>query len=140
MIYGFFVIKNKLDKSDIIEVAREIPLIISRDGKTVEGVRSEIREEITSVVIPDGVTSIGYYAFHGCTNLTSVTIPDSVTTIWGWAFRGCSSLTSVTIPDSVTTIGEWAFAGCDSLRSVTVPAGCQIDYDAFPYGCRVIRR
>ena len=53
------------------------------------------------------------------TALTSVTIPDSVTSIGIWAFAGCTSLTSVTIPDSVTSIGSSAFEGCDSLTSVT---------------------
>ena len=50
------------------------------------------------------VTSIGFYAFHGCTGLTNVTIPDSVTSIEDGAFRNCTSLTSVTIPDSVTSV------------------------------------
>ncbi len=77
-------------------------------------------EEITSVTIEDGVTTIGDFVFYWCTSLTSVTIPDSVTTIGGWAFRYCPSLISVTIPDSVTTIGEEAFACCYSLSSVTV--------------------
>ena len=61
------------------------------------------------VTIPDSVTSIGEYAFTGCTSLTSVTIPDSVTRIGDWAFNNCASLTSVTIPDSVTSIGSRAF-------------------------------
>ena len=51
------------------------------------------RDDITGVAIPDSVTSIGYYAFWGCTSLTSVTIPDSVTSIGDWAFYGCTSLT-----------------------------------------------
>ena len=74
---------------------------------------------ITSVVIPDSVTSIGNYAFHYCTSLTSVTIPDSVTSIGSGAFYSCDSLTSVTIPDSVTSIGHYAFRYCTSLTSVT---------------------
>ena len=76
---------------------------------------------LTSVTIPDSVTSIGEFAFDGCTSLTSVTIPDSVTSIWQRVFSGCSSLTSVTIPDSVTYIDWSAFSSCKSLTSVTIP-------------------
>ena len=68
-------------------------------------------EEITDLVIPDGVTSIGNFAFEFCSGLTSVTIPNSVTFIGGGAFSGCSGLTSVTIPNSVTSIGDVAFHG-----------------------------
>ncbi len=76
---------------------------------------------VTDLVIPDGVTSIGSYAFCGCTGLTSVTIPNSVTSIGQIAFSGCSSLTSVTIPNSVTSISDYAFSGCSSLTSITIP-------------------
>ena len=75
---------------------------------------------LTSVTIPNSVTSIGSYAFYNCTGLTSVTIPNSVTSIGSWAFSGCSGLTSVTIPNSVTSIGSAAFAGCSGLTSVTI--------------------
>lgn len=71
--------------------------------------------EIKEVVIDDGVTSIGNYAFSGCENITSITIPDSVKTIGEWAFDHCSSLVSVDIPDSIESIGGNAFAYCSSL-------------------------
>ena len=75
----------------------------------------------TAYVIPDSVTSIGEYAFSGCSSLTSVTIPDSVTSIGEYTFYDCSSLTSVTLGDSVTSIGSSAFEDCSSLTSVTIP-------------------
>ena len=77
-------------------------------------------EEITNLVIPESVTSIGDYAFRGCSGLTSVTIPKSVTSIGGLAFQSCS-LTSIIIPESVTSIGFRAFSDCSCLTSVTIP-------------------
>ena len=75
---------------------------------------------LTSVTIPNSVTTIGGEAFRDCRSLTSVTIPNGVTTIGGDAFSDCSSLTSVTIPNSVTTIGGWAFSGCTNLQKVNI--------------------
>ena len=66
--------------------------------------------QVKTVIIEDGVTSIGDRAFDGCTKLTRVVIPDSVTSIGYSSFRGCYSLPSVAIPDSVTSIGDSAFA------------------------------
>ena len=78
---------------------------------------------LTSITIPDSVTSIGYLAFWGCSKLTSITIPDSVTSIGGRAFEDCSSLTSVTFGNSskLTSIGWSAFYDCNSLTSITIP-------------------
>ena len=78
---------------------------------------------LQELVIPDGITSIGIYAFYNCSKLTSVTIPSSVTSIGESAFSGCSGLTSVTIPSGVTSIGSWAFSGCSGLTSVTISSG-----------------
>ena len=92
-------------------------------------------ELITELVIPNGVTSIGRYAFSGYSGLTSITIPNSVTSIGEEAFKGCSGLTSVTIPNSVTSIGVYAFYGCSGLTSVTIPNSVtSIETSAF-YGC-----
>ena len=77
-------------------------------------------------IIPDSVTSIGDYAFRGCTGLTSISIPDSVTSIGEDAFSGCSGLTIITIPDSVTSIGDYAFhntAWCNNQPDGLVYAG-----------------
>ena len=90
---------------------------------------------LTSITIPDSVTSIGERAFRNCTGLSSITIPDSVTSIGFGAFRGCTGLTSITIPDSVTSIGELAFERCTGLTSVTIGNSVtSIGYGAF-YGC-----
>ena len=87
----------------------------------------------TSVIPTDGsVTSIGNYAFSGCTGLTSITIPDSVTSIGSSAFYKCTGLTSVTIGNSVTSIGDYAFEGCSGLTSVTIGNSVtSIGYEAF---------
>ncbi len=82
---------------------------------------SLIDRTATSIEIPEGTTSIGVYAFRGCTGLTSIMIPDSVTSIGAGAFGSCTSLTSITIPDSVTSIGYSVFSGCSGLTSITIP-------------------
>ena len=92
-------------------------------------------DSLTSVDIPESVTSIGEGAFECCTSLTNIEIPDSVTSIGNYAFGDCDSLTSVTIGDSVTSIGNYAFEDCDSLTSVTIGNSVtSIDRYAF-YNC-----
>ena len=73
---------------------------------------NSFRQDILSLLIEEGVTSIGNYTFYECSSLTSVTIPNSVTSIGEWAFCDCSGLTSVTIPNSVTSIEGGAFYNC----------------------------
>jgi len=80
-------------------------------------------ESITSVVIEEGVTSIGNYAFRDCTNLTSITLPEGLIAIGGWAFDGCVNLKSITLPDSLISIGEAAFIYCESITALHIPAG-----------------
>ena len=75
---------------------------------------------LTSVTIPNSVTSMGHSVFAGCTSLTGVVIPNSVTSIEAAAFAGCTSLTSVIVGNSVTSIRDSAFAGCTNLASVTI--------------------
>ena len=83
----------------------------------------EFRDEIKSIVLEEGVTRIGDYAFYDCTALTSVEIPEGVTQIGESAFSCCQSLESVTIPGSVTEIGEGAFESCDSMLVLELTSG-----------------
>lgn len=77
---------------------------------------------MTSLEIPSSVTSIGNYAFYGCSGLTSLEIPSSVTSIGDGAFYGCSGLTSFVLPSSVTSIGDYAFQECSGLTSLEIPS------------------
>ena len=76
---------------------------------------------LTSIEVPDSITSIGDMAFSGCTNLKSMEIPESITEIAVGAFRGCSGLTNIVIPESVTSVGDQAFSGCSSLTGIVIP-------------------
>ena len=101
-------------KSDL-----NVGTVLTRED--VDRLSGGTRETMTSFTIPDGVTSIGIYAFEGCASLINVTIPHGVTSIGYKAFEECASLTNVTIPNSVTLIEFRAFTGCKSLTRVAIP-------------------
>ena len=103
-------------------VKRQISSIIIEDGATSIGNYAfDFCMSLTSITIPNGVTSIGKWAFSECWSLTSITIPASVTFIDYGAFDRCTSLTSITIPNSVTSIGPYSFEYCTGLTSITIP-------------------
>ena len=77
--------------------------------------------EVTEIVIPDTITSIGDYQFYGFDNVTSISIPNSVTSIGSHAFEYCSSLESIVIPNGVTSIQDFAFSECRGLTSIVIP-------------------
>lgn len=94
------------------------------------------RGRIKSVIIENGITSIGNDSFQDCENLTKVTIPDSVTTI-GWsAFKNCKKLNNITLPNNLLNISQDTFSGCTSLSNIILPEKVQhIEAMAF-YGCK----
>lgn len=110
-------------------------LTISGTGDMNNHPWSSQSSKIRNVIINNGVTSIGWYAFENCTALTSITIPESVTSIGNCAFADCSGLKSIKIPESVTSIGDHAFENCKSLTSITIPKLVNsIEYSTFK-GC-----
>ena len=82
---------------------------------------SDYRAQIKTLVVENGITSLGGYAFYGLSALTDVTIGTGVTAINNCAFEGCRSLVTITIPENVTTIGQRAFANCSGITSLTIP-------------------
>ena len=115
-------------------LGNEIDVAVPENVKVVKE-RTFSYTNITSVTIPTTVTSIGEYAFYGCTRLKSVSIPKSVTSIGRYTFYGCASLTSVTIPNSITSIGEYMFVGCTGLTSVSIPTSVTSIGEYAFYGC-----
>ena len=95
-------------------------------------------EEIKDLVIPSSVTSIGSWAFYGCSGLTSVTISNSVTSIGSYAFSWCSGIISVTIGNSVTSIGSYAFFNCSTLTTVTFSSSVTSIGDHAFYQCSAL--
>ena len=100
-------------------VEDEFGVKYSKDGLRL----LKANENITNYVVKAGTRVICDYAFFRCSGLTSITIPNSVTSIGDHAFVDCSGLTSVAIPNSVTSIGYRAFEGCDGLQSIIIPPG-----------------
>ncbi len=112
-----------------------IPETVSYEGKEYKvtriGEKAFHGDDLTSVVIPNSVTTIAKEAFNTCYKLTSVTIGNSVTTIEEAAFNGCRVLETLTIPSSVTSIEKGAFAGCGITSLVIEDAPVSLGYNAF---------
>ncbi|MBP3414582.1 MAG: leucine-rich repeat protein [Clostridia bacterium] len=87
---------------------------------------------LTNINLPSSITSIGYRAFAGCCSLTTINLPSSITSIGSEAFGGCYSLTTINLPNSITSIGFGAFSDCYGLTNITIPSSVvSIGNDAF---------
>ncbi len=108
----------KSDHNCIIEIST---------GKLIAGCKTSI--------IPDYITSVGDFAFFGCSGLTDIILPGSVSSVGDWAFSGCSGLTDIVIPDGVASVGEGVFYRCSGLTGITIPESiASIGTEAFN-GC-----
>ncbi|MDD3162105.1 MAG: leucine-rich repeat domain-containing protein, partial [Bacteroidales bacterium] len=111
------------------------------DGVTTIGNYAFSRcKELTSITLPKSLTTIGADAFSSCTGLTSIHLPNSVTAIGDYAFLGCTGLTSLALSDNLTTIGTKAFSNCSGLTLLTLPKGLtSFGYRAI-YGCNSLKK
>ena len=115
---------------------------VSPDGDQVIGIKKQAfwhKSVLTSVTIPEGVTTIEESAFEHCVNITSLTLPDSLTSIGRSAFRDLEKMTHLTLPDSLTEIGEYAFYNCDALTAVIIPKSVTAIGEYAFYRCRSLQ-
>lgn len=122
-----FTIESIADEAKSL-TTYNIPATLTANGETLPVIGLgealfQTRSDITSVTLPNSITTIDSAAFQGCTKLTTVNIPTSLTEIPSKCFTNCTSLTTVSIPSSVTNIGESAFESCTKLSSLTLSGG-----------------
>ena len=109
-------------------------VVIEKDIKTISS--SAFRNcKIKSVNNPSTLTAFGEYSFYGCTSLTTVNIPEGITTIPNRCFQNCSLLSPISLPSKLTTLGEYAFSGCTSITQITLPTTVTLIDDGCFYNC-----
>jgi len=134
--YGDYLSHPNSIATEVLFNGEQVTELVIPDGIIAIGDYSFCNfRSVTSVVIPDSVTSIGSKAFRWCNSLSSIAIGNSVTSIGDYAFCDCSSLTSVNIPDSVTSIGNYAFYGCSNMTSANIPDSVTSIGDCAFYDC-----
>ena len=121
-----------------------IPKTVTKDGvrydvNGIAGGAFDFCTSVTSVTIPNSVTTIGDNAFNHCTSLTSIVIPNSVTSVGEYAFDGCENLVSVTLSNAITSIECRIFMDCVKLKDINIPESTiSIEDEAFQ-GCSALR-
>lgn len=114
------------------EVPASLKSVTVLNGTCIKSDTFEDCSSLTSITLPDSITTIEEGAFRGCAGLEEITLPDGIISIESAAFEGCTGLKSFVIPDGVSLIENSTFEGCTSLESVTLPSRlARIQYDAF---------
>ena len=127
------------------ELDSEGTLTIRGEGEMKEwGYYNEVpwnkqRSDITKVIIGDGATSLGAWAFYRCTNLSAVALPNGLTSIGIQAFCYCQNLANIDIPNTVLSIGGYAFSDCWNLKSIIIPDGVSALSDFTFYYCSQLK-
>lgn len=137
VIIDEFCVKYSEDGRKLLQASKELDgtYSIRKGTKIVGNWAFDGCSSLSSIVIPNSVTSIGKGAFIGCRSLSDIVIPDSVTSIGERAFESCKSLTSIVLPDSVTSIGFEPFIGCESLTDIIIHASSPGVADSVFKGC-----
>ena len=126
--------------SPFYEFGGDVERVVLPEGMTTIGNYAfSVFHHMTEINIPDGITAIGKAAFIWCTVLPALSLPDSVTTIGRMAFAECSGLTEFSLPDGVTTIGDGAFYDCWRLTEFSIPDSVTAIGDFVFTGCGNIR-
>ncbi len=112
-------------------------VLFSKDGAILISMPCNYAKE--SYVVPDGVTTLGNYAFKNCKKLVSVTLPGSMDTISAWVFSNCSALEEIEIRD-LKILGTFAFENCTSLKELVLPSGTESIHYATVSGCRALEK
>ena len=138
-IETWFEFQNKAniqtEKHLYIDGVELTSIVIPDDVTSIESGTFSNCISLVSITIPDNVTSIGSSAFYGCSSLRSITIPRGVSKIESSVFSGCGSLMSITMFDGITSIGWSAFSGCGNLESITIPNSVTEIVDRAFAGC-----
>lgn len=139
-IYGYgWNLQTTIDKIPIIS-DKNYPYWISNDKKCFNGIRNWEKADITSVVIPEGITEIGLFAFSDCTNLETITIPKTIkNSIFGFGFSKCPKLKTAILSDSSEEICSYLFSDCRSLETIEIPKSVKIINDSAFTNCESLK-
>ena len=137
--YGTGAMPNYLEHNDLFAYADQITTLTVNDGVTSIGTHAfDDFTHLSTVTLANSVTSIGDYAFQGCTSLSNLTLGSGLTTIGDYAFQSCSSLATLSLPNSLTATGEYTFQSCTSLANINFGSGLTAISDHAFQGCTAI--